>query len=63
MAIDNVCPAHSGLQESVESLERWQAAQNGSIIRLEAKVDKLLFWAMTELAAIAILFIGVFLKR
>ena len=36
-----------GLQQSVKNLEGWQRTQNGNISRVEAKIDKLIFWAMT----------------
>lgn len=38
----------AGLEKSIENLEGWQKSQNGSIIRVEAKIDKLIFWFMTS---------------
>jgi len=42
---------HEGKLASLESrvinLEGWQKIQNGSILRVEAKIDKLIFWVMT----------------
>lgn len=37
----------ASLQTSVMNLEGWQRTQNGSIIRVEGKIDKLIFWFMT----------------
>lgn len=38
----------ASLEKSIENLEGWQKSQNSSIIRVEAKIDKLIFWFMTS---------------
>jgi|LSQX01.2.fsa_nt_gb hypothetical protein len=38
----------AGLEKSIKNLEGWQKSQNGSIIRVEGKIDKLIFWFMTS---------------
>jgi hypothetical protein len=53
----------SALEASVDGLKEWQRSQNGHLVRTEAKVDKLLYWIMTEMAAIVILAFGILLKR
>ena len=35
------------LEERVSNLEGWQKTQNGSLIRLEEKIDKLLYLLLT----------------
>lgn len=47
------------LESRVRALEAWQEKQNGSIQRIERKVDKLMFIHYTELAAIISGSIGV----
>lgn len=37
----------AGIEHDVSNLIRWQKDQNGSIFRVEKKVDKLIFWFMT----------------
>jgi hypothetical protein len=36
--------------KAITDLERWQDKQNGSLQRIEGKVDKLQFWMMTAAA-------------
>ena len=49
--------------ESIANLKGWQKAQNGTLIRIDQKVDRLLYWLMGEMAALILLVIGVFIKR
>lgn len=37
-----------------DALEKWQTRQNGSLGRIEGKVDKLLFAVVTSLGALAV---------
>jgi len=46
--------AIASLQTSVANLEGWQRTQNGSIIRVEGKIDKLIFWFMTFAATVGV---------
>lgn len=39
--------AIASMQTSILNLEGWQRTQNGSIVRVEGKIDKLIFWFMT----------------
>lgn len=57
------CAEHSGIAEAIENLESWQKTQNGSLSRIDDKVDRLLYWIMGEMAALLMLAIGVWLKR
>jgi hypothetical protein len=34
------------MEEAIENLEGWQKTQNGSLQRMEAKVEKLQYWIM-----------------
>jgi hypothetical protein len=49
--------------EQIENLRGWQKTQNGALIRIDQKVDRLLYWLMGEMAALILLVIGVFIKR
>lgn len=40
------------IESRLGSLENWQHRQNGSIQRIEAKVDKMIYLHFAELAAI-----------
>lgn len=53
----------SALEASVDGLKEWQRAQNGHLVRTEGKVDKLIYWIMTETAAVLLLAAGILLKR
>jgi hypothetical protein len=49
--------------EQIENLRGWQKTQNGTLIRIDQKVDRLLYWLMGEMAALILLVIGIFVKR
>jgi hypothetical protein len=36
----------AGVEARVENLETWQKSQNGAILRVDQKVDRLQFWIM-----------------
>lgn len=38
------------MEEAIENLEGWQKKQNGSLQRMEAKVEKLQYWIMGVMA-------------
>jgi hypothetical protein len=40
------------VEERVENLEGWQKKQNGTIVRVEEKVDKMIYLHFAELATI-----------
>lgn len=48
------CPA----KPRVECLEEWQVRQNGSLERIEKKVDKLLFWLLASIGGLTVVLIG-----
>ena len=63
MMDETLCPAHSGISEAVRRLDGWQKSQNGALLRIDQKVDRLLYWLMGEMAALILLVIGIFVKR
>lgn len=63
MADGEIGETVAGLVSDVDNLKGWQATQNGALIRLEAKVDKLVNWIMGEMAAIILLLASVWVKR
>ena len=44
--------AQGRLEERVENLEAWQAKQNGSLQRMEAKMDKMQQWLIGLLGGV-----------
>ena len=38
------------MEEAIDNLEGWQKKQNGSLQRMEAKVEKLQYWIMGVMA-------------
>jgi len=63
MMDETVCPVHSGVAEAIRRFDGWQKNQNGALIRIDQKVDRLLYWLMGEMAALILLAVGVFVKR
>lgn len=63
--MDNIAEIAAELADHgarLTNLEGWQKAQNGHLVRTEAKVDKLQYWIMGQLAAVLLLALGVWLK-
>lgn len=44
----------ASVETDMDNLKRWQAAQNGTIQRVDAKVDRLQYWIMGTTAAAAL---------
>lgn len=63
MADGEIGETVAGLVRDVDNLKGWQTTQNGALIRLEGKVDKLVNWIMGEMAAIILLLASVWVKR
>lgn len=54
----------SSHEERLHNLEVWQKKQNGSLQRIEAKIDKLIWWLMISFAGIiSALLIGLFMAK
>jgi hypothetical protein len=49
----------ASLASRVAALEAWQKRQNGSIQRIEEKVDRLMWLHYTEMAAVCSCFCGI----
>ena len=52
ITIDDLNNQINNISARVSSLEDWQRRQNGTIYRVEEKVDKMMYLHYTELAAI-----------
>lgn len=52
-----------GIRARVKALEVWQERQNGSIERIEAKVDRMIYLHFGELFAVIVALLTVWLKR
>ena len=50
----STCPEHSGLVAKLSNLEGWQRTQNGSLSRLEAKIDSLHRWLIGLLGGMVV---------
>ncbi|WP_205739261.1 hypothetical protein [Halocella sp. SP3-1] len=46
----------------LESLEKYEKKQNGSLQRMETKVDKLLYWLLASTFTIVMFLIGLLVK-
>ncbi|MFZ5753866.1 MAG: hypothetical protein ACOY3J_06460 [Bacillota bacterium] len=63
---EHVCKQERLLGEhdrAIEDLMDYKKAQNGAIHRLEDKVDRLQYWVMGGVAAMALQFLLLLLKR
>jgi hypothetical protein len=49
--------------EAIERIDGWQKTQNGTLQRIDAKIDKLVYWIMGEMAAVILLAASIFLRR
>lgn len=62
---EHVCH-HEGtiaaIAKEVENLKGWQKNQNGTITKVEAKIDKLIWWIMAEFAGVVILLLTILLQ-
>ncbi len=56
----------SGLEHDMDNMKGWQKSQNGSIVRVEGKVDKLIFFQLSTvvgmLVSIGLTVFGLILK-
>jgi len=52
----------AGLKADVCNLKGWQKTQNGSLQRMEAKVEKLQYWIMGVMATCIFTLITLFVK-
>ena len=53
-----MAPAIAAQKQSLEDLEAWQGKQNGSLGRIEGKVDSLIRWMMAALFTALLAAIG-----
>lgn len=63
---EHVC-LHEGeiakMAEAIKNLRNWQEKQNGTIGKVEAKIDKLIWWIMAEFAGVVALLLTILLQR
>jgi len=52
----------AGMKRDIANLQGWQKTQNGTLQRIDAKIDKLVYWLMGEMAAVILLAVSIFLK-
>jgi hypothetical protein len=50
------------MEEAIDNLEGWQKKQNGSLQRLEAKVERLQYWIMGVMVTCIFTLITLFVK-
>ncbi|HHY44819.1 MAG TPA: hypothetical protein GX512_03810 [Firmicutes bacterium] len=52
----------AAMKRDIANLQGWQKTQNGTLQRIDAKIDKLVYWIMGEMAAVIILAVSIFLR-
>jgi len=50
------------MEEAIDNLEGWQKKQNGSLQRLEAKVERLQYWIMGVMATSIFTLVGLIIQ-
>lgn len=52
----------AAMKRDIDNLKGWQKTQNGTLQRIDAKIDKLVYWIMGEMAAVILLAATILLK-
>ena len=52
----------AALERDVEHLNERDKAHNGTLVRVEGKIDKLLYWLMGTMATVVIFVIGLYVN-
>lgn len=50
------------LEADVENIKGWQKTQNGTLQRIDGKIDKLVYWLMGTMATVVIFVIGLYVN-
>ena len=53
----------AAVKRDIANLQGWQKTQNGTLQRIDAKIDKLVYWIMGEMAAVILLAASIYLRR
>lgn len=62
MDMETVVEKLSNHDSRIENLEEYQKKQNGTLSRLEDKLDKLKLWVMSGMLSIILLLLGAILR-
>ena len=49
-------------EADVENIKGWQKTQNGTLQRIDGKIDKLVYWLMGTMATVVIFVIGLYVN-
>lgn len=52
----------AAMKRDIDNLKGWQKTQNGTLQRIDGKIDKLVYWIMGEMAAVILLAATILLK-
>ena len=50
------------LEADVENIKGWQKTQNGTLQRIDGKIDKLVYWLMGTMATVVIFVVGLYVN-
>ena len=52
----------AAMKRDIDNLKGWQKTQNGTLQRIDEKIDRLVYWIMGEMAAVILLAASIFLR-
>ena len=52
----------AAIKTDLDNLKGWQKTQNGTLQRIDGKIDKLVYWIMGEMAAVILLAASIYLR-
>ena len=52
----------AAMKQDIANLKGWQKTQNGTLQRIDGKIDKLVYWIMGEMAAVILLAASIYLR-
>jgi len=52
----------AAMKQDIANLKGWQKTQNGTLQRIDEKIDRLVYWIMGEMAAVILLAASIFLR-
>lgn len=52
----------AAMKQDIANLKGWQKTQNGTLQRIDEKIDRLVYWIMGEMAAVILLAASIYLR-
>lgn len=50
----------AALEADMDNVKGWQKTQNGTLQRIDSKIDKLVYWLMGTMATVVIFIVGLY---